>query len=315
MRIASVLTLLRAIETVCVSTQRAFSRYGAAIQVSVVVRLLSLLAAWLAPQFEKSVTTVMAATLALNLLALWIQLRQLKSLLGIANLAPRLHARTTRALLGFGVFTWLQAVTGLLFGQVDRLIAGVALGTSAITVYTFCVQLTQPIYGIAAAGLHFLFPHLASDEAPGSRQALLRPILGTFAANFCFAATALAVLLLYGEVILRFWAGPAVARDAASVLPVAAWSSALSALSVTGSYSLLALGKPRSVTFLSILGGLAMAAALTVLVPHYGLMGIAFSRLLPGILAMLGYIPLATVLMRHSAQSNAANQHAVCEET
>jgi O-antigen/teichoic acid export membrane protein len=314
LRITAVLILLRAIETVCVSTQRAFSRYGAAIQVSVIARLLSLLVAWLTPQFENAVAIVMVTMLIVNLLALWIQIRQLKSLLGIRHIAPSLHAQTTRALLGFGVFTWLQAVAGLLFGQVDRLVAGAALGTSAITVYTFCVQLTQPIYGIAAAGLHFLFPHLASDAARGSRQTLLRPILGTLAANFCFVAAALAVLLLYGKVILRFWAGSFVARDAVSVLPVAAWGSALSALSVTGSYSLLALGKPRAVTLLSIFGGLAMAAALAVLVPRYGLTGIALSRLLPGIIALLVYIPLAAMLMKHSAQSTAANRHTVCEE-
>ncbi len=314
LRITAALILLRAIETVCVSTQRAFSRYGAAIQVSMIARLLSLLIAWIVSRFERDVAAVMAATLLLNGLALWIQVRQLKGLLRIERLTPSLHAGTTRALLGFGVFTWLQAVAGLLFGQVDRLIAGVALGTSAVAVYTFCVQLTQPIYGVAAAGLHFLFPHLASDAARGSRQTLMRAILGTFAANFCFACAALAVLLLYGETILRLWAGSVVAHDAVTVLPAAAWGSALSALSVTGSYSLLALGRPRAVTMLSILGGLVMAAALALLTPRYGLTGIALSRLLPGMVTLLVYIPLAAMLMKQPGTPVTGDRHSVCEE-
>jgi O-antigen/teichoic acid export membrane protein len=98
------------------------------------------------------------------------------------------------------------------------------------------------------------------------------------------------------------------------LLPAAAWGSALSALSITGSYSLLALGKPRAVTMLSILGGGAMAAALALLVPRYGLMGIALSRLLPGILALLVYIPLAALLMKQSAPSNSAEKRPLCEE-
>lgn len=314
LRITALLILLRAVETVCVSTQRAFSRYGAAIQVSVTARLLSLLIAWLAPRYDRSVTTVMAATLVLNALALWVQIHQLKKLLGVSRLAPSLRTGVTRSLLGFGVFTWLQAVSGLLFGQVDRLAAGFALGTSAVAIYTFCVQLTQPVYGISAAGLHFLFPHLAADSGRGSRQALLRPILGTFAVNLAFVAVALTILLLYGTVMLRLWAGPIVARDAASILPAAAWGSALSALSITGSYSLLALGRPRAVTLLSILGGLAMAAALALLVPRYGLMGIALSRLLPGLLALLVYIPLAALLMKRPAPSDAADKRELCEE-
>src|ERR1700692_3364603 len=41
LRIASVLMLVRAIETVCVSTQRAFERYGAAIRISLLARVVT----------------------------------------------------------------------------------------------------------------------------------------------------------------------------------------------------------------------------------------------------------------------------------
>jgi len=314
LRVTAAMILLRAIETVCVSTQRAFSRYGKAIQVSVFARLLSLPLTWLVARFDRNVTSAMVATLCVSALALWIQTGQLKQLLGVTRLVPSLHAKATRALFTFGIFTWLQAVAGLLFGQVDRLTAGAALGASAVAAYTFCAQLTQPIYGIAAAALHFLFPHLAANSGHGSRRSLLRPILGTFAANFCFVAAALAVLLAYGETILRMWAGPAVAREAASVLPMTALGAALSALSVTGCYSLVALGRPRAVTLLTILGGLAMAAALALLVPRYGLAGIALSRLLPGILSLLAYIPLTVLLMQHAATANSKRSRAVCEE-
>jgi len=314
LRITAALILIRSIETVCVSTQRAFGRYGTAIQVSVVARILSLFLAWLVPFYRSSVTAVMAATLATNALALWIQILQLRRLLGTRRLTPSLSAETTRGLLGFGVFTWLQAVAGLLFGQVDRLVAGVALGTSAVTAYTFCVQLTQPIYGITAAGLHFLFPLLASDSTRGSKRALRGPILGSLAANFAFAGLALAILLLYGTFILRLWAGPSVAQAASGVLPAAIWGSALSALSVTGSYSLLALGRPRTVAILNIFGGLAMTATLALLVPRCGLAGIAYSRLLPGFVAMLVYIPLANQPMWRIGQPDSTNRISICEE-
>ena len=45
LRIASGLMLVRALETVCVSTQRAFERYGAAVRIGIGVRLLTLAAA------------------------------------------------------------------------------------------------------------------------------------------------------------------------------------------------------------------------------------------------------------------------------
>lgn len=314
MRMTAGLVLLRALETVCVSTQRAFSRYGTAIGVSVAVRIVSLLLAWLVPAFEPNVTAVLAATLAVNGIALSIQMRQLKRLLRVRRLMPMLHRAATKALLGFGVFTWLQAASGLLVGQVDRLVTGFALGASAVAIYTICVQLTQPIYGITAAGLHFLYPLLASESAHESGPRLRRSVGMALAANFAFVALALACLLLFGEFILRHWVGIAMAKEAAGILPAAAWGAALSALSVTGCYTLLALGRPGAVAVLNAAGGLAMAGMLPILIPRFGLAGIAYSRLLPGCAALLVYIPLIGRMTKERRASHSARQLSIIEE-
>lgn len=313
-RIVAGLILLRTVETVCVSTQRAFCRYGTAIWVSVTARMVSLLLAWLIPLFQPSVAAVLAATLVANGIALCIQLRQLSHLLGAWRLTPMLHAASTKALLGFGVFTWLQAAAGLLVGQVDRLAAGFALGASAVAVYTICVQLTQPIYGIAAAGLHFLFPLLAFDSAHHSQPRLRRSIAIALAANFTFVALALCSLLLCGRFILTQWVGLTMANAAAGILPAAAWGSALSALAVTGCYTLLAIGRPKAVAILNVAGGLAMTGALFVSVPRFGLAGVAYSRLLPGCAALLVYVPLARQIARQSMHSISVKRHTMLEE-
>lgn len=314
MRITAGLILVRAVETVCVSSQRAFARYGTAIGVSAAARIFSLLLACWIPGFDRSVAAVLAATLAANAIAICIQMRQLKRLLGAPPLTPRLHAATMKVLLGFGIFTWTQAAAGLLIGQVDRLAAGFALGASAIAVYTLCVQLTQPIYGIAAAGLHFLFPLLASESAGGSQPLLRRSIAAALAANFTFVALALATLLLFGRFILVHWVGVGMANSAAAILPAAAWGSALSALAVTGCYALLALGRPTAVVLLNLAGGLAMAGALPLLIPRFGLAGVAYSRLLPGCAALLVYVPLIGLVARQRVKSESAHRLPAVEE-
>jgi exopolysaccharide biosynthesis WecB/TagA/CpsF family protein len=302
LRIAAILMFVRAIETVCVSTQRAFSRYGAAIQVSVVARLLSLAAAALVPLFSKTVSAVLLATLAITTLALFIQFHQLCRLLGVSTIMPSLERTATSSLLRFGVFTWLQSVAGLLFGQADRLLAGVLFGAAAATSYTFCTQLAQPVYGVAAAGLHFLFPHIASRAHRGMGRELQRSILAAFSVSLLFVSLALVALLLFGKEILRIWAGPAIAASAGPLLPVIAWSTALSALAVTGSYGLLALNKPRFVTMFTILGGLAMLAAIPILIPREGLAGIANARLFFGPITLLVYLPLFLHLKNRTRQ-------------
>ncbi|HWT65326.1 MAG TPA: hypothetical protein VN151_04375, partial [Terracidiphilus sp.] len=118
LRIAAVLTLIRTVETVCVSTQRAFGRYGTAIHVSVLARVASLALARLVPALNRSASAVMLAALAVGCMALAVQIWQLMQLIGVRLLTPMFHGALTRGLLGFGIFTWLQAVASLLVGQV-----------------------------------------------------------------------------------------------------------------------------------------------------------------------------------------------------
>lgn len=314
LRITSILILLRAVETVCVSTQRAYLRYGAAIQVSVCARILSLIVAALVPLADRRVAAVMMATLVIGVLAVCVQIHQLCRMLELRKLMPVFDRQRTRHLLGFGVYTWLQSVAGLLFGQVDRIVAGMMFGAAVVSSYAFCVQLAQPIYGLTAAGLHFLFPHLAAQAGGGGRSELRRSVLGAFAVNAGFAAISLAVLLLFGKAILLRWGGPSIAATAEPLLPAIAWSSALSALGVTGCYSLLALGRPRAVTVLNILGGIAILAAIPVLVPRYGPSGLAYARLFFGPVVLLVYVPLVAILMRRSPQSEPSLLMPDCEE-
>jgi O-antigen/teichoic acid export membrane protein len=303
LRITAALIFIRAIETVCISTQRAFSRYGSAIQISVVARILSLIAACMVSFYSHTVWAVMASALVISVIAIFIQFHQLHRLLNTTNLKPHFHRRSTKVLLRFGAFTWLQAASGLLFGQIDRIIAAVVFGAAATASYTFCVQLAMPIYGLAAAGLHFLFPLLASQQSSLSAARARRSVLTALSANIAFVFIALLALLLFGRTVLRVWGGPLIASAGEHLLPSVAWGSALSALAVTGCYSMLAIGKPQVVSFLNLAGGLIMLGAMALLIPRHGIAGVAYGRLFFGPVLMLIYFPLFNNLKRLSGQS------------
>jgi O-antigen/teichoic acid export membrane protein len=298
LRIASLLVVLRAVETVCISTHRAFERYGDAIRISVLGRLLGLAAAGLLPRMTHSVTSVLTVTAGLLLLSVWLQLIRLCALINVPRLTPSFDRTTAGALLGFGLFTWIQAVSGLLFGQVDRIITGAALGAAAVTSYALCVQLSQPIYGIAAAGLHFLFPRLAIQHSLNNAAGLCRTVFLGFCINLIIVVIGTSTLLLAGETILRLWAGEDIARAGHSLLPLIVWSTALPALNVSGSYSLLALGQVRIVTWLNLIAGSTMLLSIPLLLPRYGLPGMAYARMFYGPITLAAYLPLSQFLFR-----------------
>jgi O-antigen/teichoic acid export membrane protein len=300
LRIASVLMLMRAIETVSISTLRAFERYGEAVRVSIGVRLLSLAGAALLAFMGYNTSSIMMATVALTTAGTWWQIIHLQSFLKTSILWPAFDGAATKALFGFGVFSWIQTVSGVLFSQVDRLIIGVSFGAVAVASYALCVQLAQPIFGLTAAGLHFLFPYLSGRIGILSTAQLRRTLLRAFGCNLLFVAGCAVVLLVFGDRVLRLWAGAAMEHNAAPIFPVIVIGSALLGLSVTGSYALLALGRVHTVAWISLAGGAGMLLLMFWFTKRTGIAGLATARLFYGASLLLIYVPLIRTL-RHGA--------------
>lgn len=292
LRIASVLILVRAVETVGVSTQRAFEQYRGTVQISAATRLLILGSAAALTLAGQRTVSILVATAVFLILGTCLQFRQLRKFLGPISLWPRFQLKETRVLLGLGVFVWLQALGGVVFGQFDRILLGISLGALAVAPYALCVQFAQPIFGITASGLNFLFPYLSVQVTTSSKVKLKLIILKAFICNLLMVACGAAILLLVGGHLIQLWAGPAVAKSAIKILPPIALGSALMGLGVTGTYTMQALGLFRIVAFISLGGRTIMLALMLYLLHHYGLSGLAVSRLCYGSVALLVYLPL-----------------------
>ena len=315
LRIACVLMLVRAIESVCVSTQRAFERYGAAIRISLLARIITVAAAVVLSIHGSGVAGIMEATAAFLVLGTAAQLMRLQQYLGAASLLPSFDREATAALFGFGAFSWVLAVSSVIFTQADRLLLGVSLGATTVTAYALCVQMAQPIYGIASSGLHFLFPYLAARNAVSQPTAIRKAVLAAFSVNLLIVFIGAGVLLLFGRAVLNAWVGQSMAQSAAGILAPITWSFALLGLSVPGYYALLALGRVHMVTALNITGGIAMLLLMACLLPLQGVHGIAMARLSYGLIALLMYVPLARALGGARATSlSAPDIRPVCED-
>lgn len=300
LRVACLLIPVRAIECVCVSTQRAYEQYGNAVRISAISRLVSLAGAGILPFITHTVVSVLAATALISAYGVWLQIVQIRKLLGVSDLLPVFDRETTRALLSFGVFAWIQAVSGLVFGQLDRLTAGVAFGAAAITAYAMCVQLSQPIYGVVAAGLHFLFPRISVQHALNDQAGVRRTVLLGFCANLLIVVLGAAAVLAIGPAILHRWGGVELAQRCATLLPVIVWSTAFAGLGVAGAYSMLALGHARTLTFFTLVGGVLMTGSMGWLARSYGLQGMAWSRMIYGPITCMVYFPLVVFLRGRS---------------
>ncbi len=292
LRIASILVLIRAVETVGVSTQRAFEEYRGTVQISVAMRFLTLASAAALALLGYGIISILVATAVFLSVGTCLQLGRLRRLIGIVPFLPRFQLRETRILLGRGVFAWLQAAGSVAFGQLDRVFLGVSLGALAVTPYSLCVQFAHPIYGVTASGLNFLLPHMSGKAGSVDSAGQKRILLKAFGCNLLLVACGAGLLILVGQRLIRMWAGAAVAHSAAGILVPIVLGSALMGLSVTGTYAMQALGLFQEVAYISLAGRSAMFFLMIYLLHHEGLQGLAVSRLFYGATALLIYLPL-----------------------
>lgn len=292
LRIASISILLRAIESVGVGVRRSFEHYRGTVQISTTMRLLTLASAAVLAFLGHGIVSILAATSIFLASGVWLQFRQPRKLLGGASLLPSFHPAETKLLLSQGFFVWLQAVGGVFFSQLDRILLGIFLGATAVTPYALCVQFAHPIFGLTASGLNFLFPYLSSRASTIATAGLRQIVLKAFACNLLLVACGAGILLLMGDRLIQIWAGAAVAHSAVRILPPIVVGSALMGLSVTGTYAMQALGHFRAVAYISLAGKSAMLLLMVDLMHRHGLQGIALSRLCYGAVALLVYLPL-----------------------
>lgn len=290
-RLAGALTAIRAIEAVCISTQKAYQRYGPALRTSIAGRLLSLAAvAGLASRGE-SVTTIMLTTALLTSVTLAIQARCLRRLVGVF-IVPAFEHSISRDLVRFGFFTWILAAANAAFSQADRLAGGASVGAAAVVSYALCAQLCQPVYGLTAAGLHFVFPYLVCRRVDESSDAIARTVLLALAANVALALIGAGSLLGVGNRLLRLLANEQLARACRPLLPTVLAGSALLALSITGSYALVALGRARTAALLNVTGCLGMVLFTAAFLRERGVLALAEGRIVFALIALGVYIPL-----------------------
>lgn len=315
LRIASILMLVRAIESVCISTQRAFERYGAAVRISILARIVTLVVAVLLTYRGLGVVSIMAATAVFMVGGTAIQLFGLKRHLDMKSLLPSFDRVATTALFSFGIFSWLQAVSSMIFSQSDRLILGASLGAASVTAYALCIQMAQPIYGIAASGLHFLFPYLSGRQSVAPAQALKKTIMIAFMINLLVVTAETLGALFLGQSVLRIWVGEDIARNVSVVLGPIVWSFALLGLNVTGYYAMLALGHVRTVTWITLAGGAGMLLMMVLLLPYMGIRGVALARVFYGLSSLLIYLPVVRILrVDTTVLRSMTNSCRVCED-
>jgi O-antigen/teichoic acid export membrane protein len=315
LRIGSIILIIKSIESVFVGTFRAFETYGPTVRIAIGTRIVILSAAVAVVAAGGNVVSIMLTTMCAATAGMLLQVFAVGSLLGRPLWRLSVHRETLRRITGFGCFTWMQCLAGISFSQVDRVIIGILLGTPTLGYYTICTQVAQPIHGLLAAGLQFLFPHLSERWQTASLTSLKHTVTAAFWVNQVFVVLLSTPLILGSKFVLTAWLGTTFSQHLWSTLSIVALSFALLGMNVTAYYTLLAAGKVRPVTYINLAAGGAMLLAMGVLIPRFGIMGAAAGRLIYGPVTWLMYIFVYKIFRSAPDEAFASGRPLVAERT
>jgi O-antigen/teichoic acid export membrane protein len=298
LRIGSGLLLIKSVESVFISTLRAFETYGPTVLISICSRAAILASAIVLTSCRRNVVWIMVATVFISTFGTVAQALALRARIGGFSPMPSWHRKTVRDIAAFGSFSWLQAISGIAFSHADRFFVGFFIGAPAVAYYGLCVQAAQPIHGLISSGMHFLFPHLSTRYPIVPLSEIRRKIILAFKVNGILVFVLSLPLVALGSRFLSWWVGPAFGQQSLLMFPTIVCSFAFLGMNVTAHYALLAVGHVRVVTYLNLVAGIAMLLTMAMLIPQHGLQGAALARLVYGPITCLAYLCLYTIIWR-----------------
>jgi len=247
-RISAAILVLRSVESVFVSTLRAFERYGPPVMLNVFLRMIVVISAVVLAALGRGVVAIMAVTLFWSALIVVLQAVAARHVAGRFTAFPIFDKEALAEVFSFGCFSWLQALAGVGFTYADRFLVAAMLGTAPVAIYVLCVQVAQPIHGLAAAAFNFVFPHISSRHEAGEIDGPRRVFRLASLISLVLSVALALPLIVFGKPLLAFWMGKEVANEGHLVLALLAVAYALLALNAVPHYALLAFGRVRLIT-------------------------------------------------------------------
>jgi O-antigen/teichoic acid export membrane protein len=254
--------------------------------------------------FSRTGTMALAcATAALTASPTWTGVAQAFGLLVAGTVKMRVFSRAygrvlvrpvrdraaMSAAFKFSRWSWLNSLSALAFGSVDRVLVGSMMGPAALAIYTVGVQVGQIIHTASVAIFQKAMPRVSRlSVSPPYAGAAEREIRRMMMWNLALSASATLAVLAVSHPLLNLLLGDNVATGHLGTFQLLIVASGLLSLNAAAHFSLLGLGNSRAVAILNGLGGLAMLCVMAGLVHAAGEHAAAWGRMAYAAITLAG---------------------------
>ena len=228
--------------------------------------------------------TILFAGLGIYELVLWSVataiFMQVVNTIVAKRLIPNLHLRPRpskaglKEVFGYGVFSLLGSILGMVWNQADRLLLGAFVNASAVAFLTVPYTVCFRGLDVLSSGSAALMPRYSM--VANRKEQIPLFLLTTWGLLSCSVAFFVPVSVLLPD-LLRLWISPAFARSSAQVGQIIAVSCLFRGAALAYQPFIRGIGKPHVLTVLMAISAVASLALNLVLIPRWGLVGAGYS--------------------------------------
>ena len=273
--------------TVFGAATTARQRFALNNAVAIVIALANGAVTYLVLATGHGLLTLVACTSALGLASYgayaWTARRAFPEL----RIRPSSFSRgLVRDVTTFSIYLFIIDIAIQIGFNLDNVVVGAALGTSAVAVYAVTLRLADYQRQLCNQFNGFLFPIVVRLRASGGLEALQTMLIeGTRIALVLVTGVTIGVIG-FGRPLLVRWMGPAFEAGAVPLYVLALTGVVLVGQGPLGNI-LLGTGRHRLVAFVSLAEAIANLVLSVVLVRRFGLLGVAIGTAVPIAIANL----------------------------
>lgn len=199
--------------------------------------------------------------------------------------------RHVRVLWDFSLYAFLIGVGWTLISQTDNVVVGALVSVSAITFYAIGSNLTDQVRSVTASLTSTFAPLASSLDGIGDREKLESLFVQGTRVGLLIGLALIVALFVRGETFISLWMGEEYGPDSGRVLQILLVWRLLNVANATSVNVAFGIAKHKRVAQFVIVEALANLALSLALVERFGIYGVAFGTLLPGLVVQGILIP------------------------
>ena len=279
LKIAAIAFFFTQLQSYLVSIPQAMQRWDLSATVEAIFGSFAPIISMMVALYTYNIKDVVAARLILsvfNVAILIIIIIKIRPNFSISKTSKSIRSR----ILMFSAFSYLSTIASVTHAYADRMILGMLLGLSEITLYSIPTSLVNRLFGMTFRLGSIIYPATSELASQGNQEKIKHIYL--LASRYLTAINSFLALLIiiYGQDILKLWIGEQFVEKGYPIMVITTLAMLIETLTNLPSLVNNAIAHPKTTGYFTLLRALLGIAALIVGTYKYGIVGTALGHLI-----------------------------------